>query len=339
MTNPFKIDRIADVTMSPKTLSAFNAQFSIEDCEEIKNRPVRTFSARFIRAGLVGYKEMGDITLIEPKVLDRMVYSLVNRAVIKKPHDLDITSDNIMKKAKGRVIEVWKEEGSDSYWCKIEIWDKELLRAIDEDGYGYVSCAYFITENGGSGRFDGIDYTTHVLDGFFHHIDITDSPRYNHTDLFRLNEQGKSLILIRDSGIVKLNEIKESNKGEKEMLGFKKTSVEFDETVLYRTNDFGELNVKQLIEKLDTVSSRCNDLEAENNKLKQSEADRVAAEEAAKEEQAKAEADEKSHEPSTEVKEAAAKADEAAATSETIKEATPRENDDAKQNVAEVAIK
>ena len=246
------------------------AYFTDEMLDEIRNKPVRTFSAKFIIDGFCGYDK--ELTLVKESALEKMAPTFFNRAVIKSPHDLNITRENIMKKASGRVVDVWKEETANAWWCKFEIWDENLLKAIDNEGYGYVSCAYFITENGGPGVFNNVEYADEVLDGFYHHLAITNNPRYDDSDIYRLNENKNDLNFMKLGDIMKLNEVKITNKGENKMFGIKKGEVEVDKDIMFKTN-CGELTIEQMVAKI-------NELDEENKKIcaESAEKDKVIAE-------------------------------------------------------------
>lgn len=236
--------------------------FSDEMLSEIKQKPVRTFTAKFITEGLCGYKEQNDITLVRECALEKMAETFINRPVIKSPHDLNITRENIMSKASGVVADVFKQKDANDWWVKFNIWDEDLLKSIDRDGFEYVSCAYFITENGGAGRYNGIDYQTEVLDGFYHHLAVTNNPRYNDSDIIRLNEE-KSLNSGKFSDIVKFNEDIITNKGENKMFGIKKSPVEVDKDITFKTN-CGELTIEEMISKINELDEKTKEIPAES---------------------------------------------------------------------------
>lgn len=253
--------------LSERTRKAADAVFSPEQIEELSVRGVRSFSARFIVAGPVGYQEQNDITYISPEVLYRVAPTLVNRAVIASPHDLNITAENIMQKAKGRVVDVWKAETEDAWFARFEIWDEDLLKDIDNGKYAYVSCAYFITQDGGAFRYNGIDCTTTMLDGFMHHLCITDSPRFNDTEIWRFNEDKKLLNNFKIGDIIKFNEEpkkteKEQTMGLKKILGFRINETEFNDDLKFKT-DAGTMSVSDMIAKINEDKQTIENLNAE----------------------------------------------------------------------------
>lgn len=317
MNKCFKKDSTVEYhELSERTQKAMGAEFSPEQIEELSTRGVRTFSARFIVAGPVGYQEQNDITYISPSVLYRVAPTLENRAVIASPHDLNITAENIMQKAKGRVVSVWKAEDEDAWWARFEIWDEDLLKKIDDGQYGYVSCAYFITEDGGAYRYNGIDCTTNMLNGFMHHLCITDNPRFNDSDIWRLNEESKNMLnVFRVGAIIKFNEdnieAKEPEMGLKKLLGFKTNEIEVDDNVKFNT-DAGAMTISEMITKINEDAKTIAKL---NEDIAEATKEKDPAPEGS---------DEDKGQPNGTFAQKRAEADAAAAQGEAIKDATPK---------------
>ena len=222
------------------------ATFSEEQINEISSKPVRKFVAQFIVPGVCGYKEQNDDVLLKDEVLQNMSDSFMNRAVIVSPHDITITKDNIMQKSVGRVVDVYKGEDSDKWFVKFDVWDTDALNKIDE-GYKYVSCAYVITNYADGGVYNGIDYNREVLDGFYHHLAITNNPRYNDSDIIKMNDNN-SLIFLKFNDIVEFSEEVE-HKGENKMFGLKRQQVSIDKDVFFQTNA-GEFSIEDLVSKV-----------------------------------------------------------------------------------------
>lgn len=323
------------------------AVFTDEMLAEIADKPVRTFASKFIVDGFCGYDN--ELTLVRESALEKMAPTFINRAVIKSPHDLNIYQDNIMKKASGRVIDVWKEETANAWWAKFEIWDEDLLKAIDNDGYNFVSCAYFITDNGGPGVFNAVEYSDEVLDGFYHHLAVTNNPRYDDSDIYRINENKNDLNFMKIGDIMKLNEIENSDKGENKMFGKKKIEAEVDKDVMFETS-CGELTIEQMVAKINDLEEQVKTIQAESAEKDKIIAEKDEALKNAETKPAKPKAEEKPAEPIEEgddsakkvgegaeaLKEAAAKALDP---SEAEKEALAKTNDKQKENVACVKVR
>ena len=300
-----------------------NAKFSLAQIAEIEKMPVRFFVAQFIEPGVCGYPEQNDDVLLRREVLYKMSGTFINRAVLMPPHNIDITADNIMDKAIGRVVDVWKDDSSDRWFVKFQIWDKNALIDIDAGKYPFVSCAYIITERGQAGRYNGEDYQAEVLDGFYHHIIITDSPRYNDSDIVKVNEE-LDLNFVKFNDIVEFSEEKQE-KGENVMFGFKKTEAQIDKDICIKTNE-GELTIEEIVSKFNECGDKMTKLSEEKEALSKE------LEEVKKEnkklcediEKMKAEKDEKEKK----AKEESEKKDNSA-----------KKNDDGKSVLAEVAAK
>lgn len=241
-----------------------NAKFSLEEIAEIEKMPVRFFVAQFIEPGVCGYPEQNDDVLLRREVLYKMAGSFIDRAVLMPPHNINITADNIMKKSIGRVVDVWKDEFSDRWFVKFQIWDKKALIDIDEGKYPYVSCAYIITERGQPGRYNGEDYQAEVLDGFYHHIIITDSPRYNDSDIVKVNEE-LDLNFVKFNDIVEFSEEKQE-KGENKMFGIKRTETAIDKDICLKTNS-GEMTIEELVSKFNECGDKITKLSEEKDAL------------------------------------------------------------------------
>jgi regulator of replication initiation timing len=241
-----------------------DAKFSLAEIEEIEKMPVRYFVAQFIEPGVCGYKEQDDDVLLRREVLFNMAPTFYDRAVLMPPHNTNITSENIMKKSIGRVVDVWKDEFSDRWFVKFQIWDKKALIDIDEGKYPYVSCCYIITERGEGGRYNGEDYAGEVLDGFYHHIIITDSPRYTDSDIVKVNEE-LDLKFVKFNDIVEFSEEKQ-DKGENKMFFIKKSKVEIDKDICLKTNS-GELSIEEIVAKFNECGDKMEKLSEEKEAL------------------------------------------------------------------------
>ena len=250
MGNPFKKDFIE---------ARINAKISPEKLQAMMDAKARIYTARFIHAGVCGYREQNDITYLSSDVLYKMAESYLGRPVVVG-HDLNITAENIEEKMKGTVVHCYTNDG-DEWFVDFTVTDPKVVKKIDEEGFNYVSCAYIITEQAEEPEVhDGLECTTVVLDGFYHHLAITNSPRYDNTEIWRMNEdENIDLKKVGFSGIVSIESKENSNK-EKTMFAFLKKEVPVDENLMFDT-DAGRLNTSDLIAKI-------NELVKENEELK-----------------------------------------------------------------------
>lgn len=360
MGNPFKKDFID---------ARINARISPEKLQAMMDAKTRIYTARFIHAGVCGYREQNDITYLSPDVLYRMADSYLGRPVVVG-HDLNITSENIEEKMKGTVVRCYTNDG-DEWYVDFTVTDPKVVKKIDEEGFNYVSCAYIITEQAEEPEVhDGLECTTVVLNGFYHHLAITNSPRYDNTEIWRMNEdENIDLKKVGFSDIVSIESKENSNKEKKTMFGFLKKEVEVDENLMFDTAA-GRLNTSDLVAKIDELVKENEDLKAQLNcSGKKAEEDKDDDKEEDKENCSGKKNDEKeeekkencsgkknedeekddakdddkdskeneNHEPSTVIPEAQAKANEEAIKSDVLKDAMPKVNED--ERVAKVTIK
>lgn len=357
MGNPFKKDFIE---------ARINAKISPEKLQAMMDAKARIYTARFIHAGVCGYREQNDITYLSQDVLYKMADSYLGRPVVVG-HDLNITSENIEEKMKGTVVRCYTNDGDD-WFVDFTVTDPKVVKKIDEEGFNYVSCAYIITEQAEEPEVhDGLECTTVVLNGFYHHLAITNSPRYDNTEIWRMNEdENIDLKKVGFSDIVSIESKENSNKEKKTMFGFLKKEVEVDENLMFDTAA-GRLNTSDLVAKVDELVKEnaelkeqlnCSGKKAEDKDEDKDEKDEEKDDKEEKdncsgkgncsgkkneEEEDKAKDDDKdskeneNHEPSTIIPAAQAKANEEAINSDVLKEAMPKVNED--ERVAKVNVK
>lgn len=366
MSNPFKKDFVE---------ARINAKISPEKLQAMMDAKARIYTARFIHAGVCGYREQNDITYLSADVLYRMAESYLGRPVVVG-HDLNITSENIEEKMKGTVVRCYTNDG-DEWFVDFTVTDPKVVKKIDEEGYNYVSCAYIITEQAEEPEIhDGLECTTVVLNGFYHHLAITNSPRYDNTEIWRMNEdENIDLKKVGFSAIVSIESKENSNKEKKTMFGFLKKEVEVDENLMFDTAA-GRLNTSDLVAKIDELVKENEDLKAqlncsgkkndddkdddkddkdeekENKKKNEDDKDNCSGKNAcsgkknadddkdekdSKDDDKDSKENEESHNPSKVIPEAQAKANEEAMKSDALKDAMPKVNED--DRVAHVTVR
>ena len=357
MSNPFKQDFIE---------ARINAKLSPEKVQEMMDAKSRIYTAKFIHAGVCGYRQQNDITYLSRDVLYRMADSYLGRPVVVG-HDLNITPENIEEKMKGTVVRCYTDDGDD-WFVDFVVTDAKTVKKIDEEGYNYVSCAYIITEKANEPEVhDGLECNTVVVNGFYHHLAITNSPRYDDTEIWRINE-GENIDLkkVGFSDIVNIESKENSNKENKMVFGFLKKEVPVDENLMFDTAA-GRLNTSDLISKVDELVKENEDLKAQlncsgkKNEEEDKDEDKKDKEEKdeekencsgkdncsgkkndeeekdSKDEDKDSKENEESHEPSKVIPEAQAKASEEAIKSEVLQEAMPKVNEN--PGVANVKIR
>lgn len=204
---------------------------------ELQGTKAKTYRCRVIQSGAVGYPESNEIHYVTEEALIRMADSFRGRPVVVG-HDLDITKENMKDKAKGYVTSC--EKGYDDwYWVDFIVFDEDTINKIDNEGYGYVSCAYWRSDVEKDIVINDVKYNKVINNGFYLHLAITQNPRYNGTNISS-NEQSNDNIGLFET--VSFNE-----KGETVMFGFKKEKVSINEDLLFETVD-GLKSVKDLVD-------------------------------------------------------------------------------------------
>lgn len=118
----------------------------------------------------------GETILVTDEALDRMAPTFVGKPVIDREHK-EVSPDTIVKgDAEGIVTRVYKEGGWN--WCDFLVWDPKTQEHCDK-GLFSVSCAYEPTEvDDVEGEYHNIPYASTIKNGFYTHLAIVQSPRY-----------------------------------------------------------------------------------------------------------------------------------------------------------------
>lgn len=183
----------------------------------------RCYSCKFLEEGLVGYSD--EIIKITNETISRMASSFKGCPVIVN-HDNDLTEENFVRKSKGYVTRVEKRD--DGWYCDFTLHDANAIKDYEENGYNFVSCAYVETEAGEGGTLHNIPYKEEVKDGFFTHLALTRTPRYEDARIFA-------------------NSKSEDNKEEHRMFGiFKVTKADIGMDALVETSK-GKKSIEELV--------------------------------------------------------------------------------------------
>lgn len=144
----------------------------------------KTYRAKFLESGLVGYGAPDgkqEVIHLPDETIAKMADSFRGRPVVVD-HDSDITTENFADKAKGYVTGVQKFD--DGWYCDFLLFDEGAIKDYEENGYKYVSCAYVETESEGGSTLHNIPYSEEVKDGYFTHLALTQTPRYEDARIF-----------------------------------------------------------------------------------------------------------------------------------------------------------
>jgi hypothetical protein len=145
----------------------------------------KTYRAKFLESGLVGYgapDEKQEVIYLPDETILKMADSFRGRPVVVE-HDSDITDENFAEKAKGYVTGI-DREADGSWWCDFLLFDEDAIKDYEDNGYKFVSCAYVETESEGGGTLHNIPYSEEVKDGYFTHLALTKTPRYEDARIF-----------------------------------------------------------------------------------------------------------------------------------------------------------
>lgn len=261
------------------------------------------FVSKFIEAGLVHYKEYGDI-LITKETLDKFIGTMVGCPVII--NHKQVTDDNVENERVGVISNVWFNPSDGWYYCDGIIWNKQAIDLVKNQGWN-VSCAYSFESDRKPLKYHGKTISMEFTNGNFQHLAIVETPRYEDANIVinsvefdeskhSRNEQGKFTKLNKtqsdELGKALYTINKEAKKYEKQALYNLKQDVlkkynpekigmhRFnDDTVreLYKIGNFSfhgkdiseELNQEQIeaLEKLEDISSENKLLESEQMDL------------------------------------------------------------------------
>lgn len=204
-----------------------------------------TFTARFIVAGPVGYKD--GVYLLPQENLDSFAYTLKGCPVTLGHQDIDDMKD-MKEKAVGYVSNVQRAENGD-WFADFVVFCPKALKKITDGEAPYVSCAYRADLTDNEVELNNVKYKKKIIGGEMLHLALVKNPRYNGTEIWKNSKED----YLVSEGVV-------YNEKETTMKFWKKAAVEMDETVMVNTKA-GDKTIDQLI----------NELEAANEKIAEQE--------------------------------------------------------------------
>lgn len=139
----------------------------------------RKFVSRFIEAGLVHYKEFGDV-LITKETLDKFINTMIGCPVII--NHKDITDKNVEDERVGVISNVWYNDKDGWYYCEGIIWDKDAIELVKNKGWN-VSCSYDFKSDFESKTHNGKKIDMEFTDGNFLHLALVEVPRYERANI------------------------------------------------------------------------------------------------------------------------------------------------------------
>lgn len=218
-----------------------------------------TFTAKFIEAGPVGYKD--GVYLLPQENLDQFAWTLKGCPVVINHQDIEDVKE-MKEKAVGYVSDVHRCEETGGWYADFVIFDPKALKKIENGETPYVSCAYRADLTDQGCEINNVQYKKKIIGGEMLHLALVKNPRYNGTEIWK---NSKDDYLVSEGVLF--------NQKENLMFGFKKSKVEVDTDVLINTK-LGEKTIEELINELETAhdkiaeqETKINDLEARNAEL------------------------------------------------------------------------
>lgn len=137
------------------------------------------FVSKFIEAGLVHYKEYGDI-LITKETLDKFINTMVGCPVII--NHKQVTDNNVENERVGVISNVWFNPSDGWYYCDGIIWNKQAIDLVKNQGWN-VSCAYSFESDRKPLKYHGKNISMEFTNGNFQHLAIVETPRYEDANI------------------------------------------------------------------------------------------------------------------------------------------------------------
>jgi hypothetical protein len=181
----------------------------------------RTYTSKFLQAGLVDYSDMGLGILNLPKetIDQHLINSFVDKPVVVKHKD--VNTGNFVDLAVGFIKSVYYNSVDGWYYCDFMIHRDEGHEKI-KNGWG-VSCAYKVGQLGQGGTKNNIVYNGNIVTGEGEHLALVQNPRYEEC---RVIINGKAGVIYNEKDFLLRNTKQEDNKmffnffGKKEDKGF-----------------------------------------------------------------------------------------------------------------------
>ena len=218
-----------------------------------------TYTAKFIVAGPVGYKD--GVYLLPQENLDQFAWTLKGCPVVINHQDIDDVKE-MKEKAVGYVSNVERCEETGAWYADFVVFDPKAIKKISDGETPYVSCAYRADLTDEGCEINNVQYKKKIVGGEMLHLALVKNPRYNGTEIWRNSKED----YVVSEGVL-------FNQKESAMFGFKKVKAELDKDVLVNTK-LGEKTIEELINELEAAhdkiaehEAKIADLEARNAEL------------------------------------------------------------------------
>ncbi len=225
----------------------------------------RSFKARFLEPGVVGYTIGGEdeIVLIKPENLNKIAQDFKGVHVIVDHQDVDLDNTEVIL---GYVGNVWIDPSDGWAWCDFTINDDEAIGLINQ-GFS-ISCAYN-PEFAEGGTFHNVPYDREIIGGQAVHMAIVEHPRYEEAEIFENSTNKKTIMLF------KFKKEKKENSAEVKEVELENSKFEIEEGVtvdgIQLVNAYRNAQEEKKKEEETTKFNADDDVEIDGKKVKMSE--------------------------------------------------------------------
>ena len=146
-----------------------------------------TFEARWIRPGLVNYRDTGrGIGLVTKEAIDASMDTMIGRPLVIKHEPIsnatgkpieEVTPGNMGEVSCGTIARVWYNQDDGWYWCSGIVTDDEAKKLI-RNGWS-VSCCYHPLQEARGAALNGVPYNFEVKKFDGEHLALHPNPRYD----------------------------------------------------------------------------------------------------------------------------------------------------------------
>ena len=234
----------------------------VQRIEENEIPKGQTYRARFIAPGAVGYKE--GVYLLSSNALDSFAYTLKRCPVVVGHQDI-LDYKDMLEKAVGYVSNV--DRGEDGSWfADFVVFCPKAIKKIENGEVPYVSCAYDAELSSDKVNVNNVEYKREILGGEMKHLALVKNPRYNGTEVWKNSDDD---YFVTEGTLF--------NEKENTMNLFKKVKTEIDKDSMVSTSN-GDKTIEDLVQEYNSLAEKVTEQE---NTIKDLEAEKAAAAEAA----------------------------------------------------------
>lgn len=234
----------------------------VQRIEENEIPKGQTYRARFISPGAVGYKE--GVYLLSSGALDSFAYTLKRCPVVVGHQDI-LDYKDMLEKAVGYVSNV--DRGEDGSWfADFVVFCPKAIKKIENGEVPYVSCAYDAELSSDKVNVNNVEYKREILGGEMKHLALVKNPRYNGTEVWKNSDDD---YFVTEGTLY--------NEKENTMNLFKKVKTEIDKDSMVSTSN-GDKTIEDLVQEYNSLAEKVTEQE---NTIKDLEAEKAAAAEAA----------------------------------------------------------